>query len=222
MAVGVNYGRQLERADNVAKRPSLINLSKGSQANKLSKLLGALVERGPPGENDGEPESASLFRRPPFVPNCETNIVFIFSVLQSAVSSVVNHRGKPFYRSILESRELCWFSSLTALFLVACIMESFPVMNGLLELRVLPSRKSKLVILGLATTNVLACIVCRMLSELPLERLRENEEVNLSKTKTAADLEVELLKEESEKNLRGVILVSGVITYLVVGSLAKP
>jgi hypothetical protein len=223
MAVGVNYGRQLETADIVVKRPSLIDLTKGSHPDKFSKLLGALAERGPPGENDGEPESASHFRRPPFVPNYATNIVFIFSVLQSAVSSLVNHRGKPFYRSILESSELVVASSITALFSVACIVEFFPPINGWLELRALPSRKSKLVILGLATTNVLACIVCRILSELPLERHKENEEVNSSKTKTAADLEVELLKEESKKNLRDVIMVSGTITYMVVvASLVKP
>jgi magnesium-transporting ATPase (P-type) len=217
MAVGVNYGRQLEGTDNL-KRSSRISFSEGSRPKKVSKLLGALADREFEGHDE---ETTSLFRRPPFRANYETNIVFIFSILQSAVSSLTNHRGEPFYRSILESRELCFASAFTTLFSVVCIAETFPFINTLLELRPLPSRKSKFCILGIATFNILACVFCRILSEIPFKNQAMGPKVN-KEGNNAADLEETLLEEESKQNLRGIFLVFGLMTYLVLDIFSKP
>lgn len=217
MAIGVNYGRRLERVDTLSK-VSLISLAEGSRDRKISKLLGALADRQ--NVDDQIDETMSIFRRPQFRANYETNVVFIFSILQSAVASLTNHRGKPFHRSILESRELCFAACATLLFSTVCIAENFPFINGLLELRPMPSRKSKFIILSIAMVDVLVCIICRIFSEIPLKRYATAPKVN-SESDVAADLEEKLLEEESKQNLRGVFMVFGLLAFLVLEIFSK-
>lgn len=54
-----------------------------------------------------EKQPQSFFRRTPFQPNFVSNAVFIVSMFQNAVITMVNHGGRPFSVSFLESRPLC-------------------------------------------------------------------------------------------------------------------
>jgi len=218
MAVAVSYGRHLEKTSGSIKS-SQIKLVEGRRNKKLGKVLSALAESELQDEN--EKFEPGLFRRPPFRPNYETNIVFIMSILQSTVSSLINHKGKPYYRTILESRELCFVSAVTALFSVVCITGNFPFILDILELRPLPSRKSKYILLGIITFNVLACIGCKTLSEFLFLRKRETTvpRVKVSITKNAADAEETLLIEEAKQNRRGMMITFGLLGYLVLETL---
>ena len=51
--------------------------------------------------------SRSFWRRSPFEPNYLSNHVFVTSVFQHAVIDMVNHSGRPFSVSFMESRGLC-------------------------------------------------------------------------------------------------------------------
>lgn len=55
--------------------------------------------------DDKQPQN--FFRRTPFQPNFVSNAVFIVSIFQNAVITMVNHGGRPFSVSFLESRPLC-------------------------------------------------------------------------------------------------------------------
>ena len=54
-----------------------------------------------------EKQPQNFFRRTPFQPNFVSNAVFIVSMFQNAVITMVNHGGRPFSVSFLESRPLC-------------------------------------------------------------------------------------------------------------------
>ena len=54
-----------------------------------------------------EKQPQSFFRRNPFQPNFVSNAVFIVSIFQNAVITMVNHSGRPFSVTFLESRPLC-------------------------------------------------------------------------------------------------------------------
>ena len=165
MSIGVDYARSLEALAAKSKKSARIQVRERNYPRKLGKFLDALVE-GVGADEEGE---VSFFRRR-FQPNYETNIVFLLSILQSGISSLVNHHGKPFYLSILETKGVCSTSGLTFLFLVACVMETFPRMNRFLEMRGLPGNKSKLSFLGIIVVNVVGCVFCRMISDLSLKK----------------------------------------------------
>ena len=69
----------------------------------------------------------------------------------------MNHKGAPFYGSILESRQLCLFLGASILFVIAGFAETFPTINSILELRQWLSRRAKLTILALCAIDVMAC-----------------------------------------------------------------
>jgi magnesium-transporting ATPase (P-type) len=223
MAIGVNYARQLE-AKGTDKKKSSIRLSNSPHPAKAGKLLSALAARdwgAEESDDNGEQQNTGLLRRPAFRANYETNAVFIFSVLQSAIVNVLNHEGKPFYRSILESQELCFISLLTMVFSLALVLESFPLINRLLELRTLPSLKSKFTFLGIATLNVGACVFCQLLSDTWFREKTGKYPVRKRKERNAADMEEDLLREESKENLKTVFLAVGFGAILVVEMIAK-
>jgi magnesium-transporting ATPase (P-type) len=228
MTVGVNYGRNMESGDTEKGRlmirlsgsvPYPIKAGKLMSALAAQEWVGGIVE-----EEDGsgkEEQSTGLFRRQSFRANYETNTVFIFSILQGALSSVLNHEGKPFYRSILESKELCFFSLLNMLVFLALVLESFPFINNILELRTLPSLRSKLTFLSIAFANVLGCVACQFLSKLLFSEKISTKHIMNPKKRSAADEEVTLLREESKENLKIVVLAFGFAIYLFIDTIAK-
>lgn len=221
MAAGVNYARQLE-ANGTEKKKSGIRLSNSPHPVKFGKLLAALVTRDfniDERDVDDEQKNTGILRRPPFLPNYETNAVFIFSLLQSVLVNVLNHEGKPFYQTILENRDICVFSLFTTLFSLALVLESFPLVNHMLELRPLPSSKSKVTFVGIAALNVAACVFCQVFSGMLFGEKMDKSLVETRKKKIAADKEEELLQEESKENLKLVYLAVFMGTYLVFTSL---
>lgn len=70
----------------------------------LSSLTGSSTS-SPLSLDDKQPQN--FFRRTPFQPNFVSNAVFIVSIFQNAVITMVNHGGRPFSVSFLESRPLC-------------------------------------------------------------------------------------------------------------------
>jgi magnesium-transporting ATPase (P-type) len=187
-------------------------------APKFSALLAALVASQQTKTVD---QSTGLFGRPEFRPNYETNVVFCLSVFQSLVSTIVNHKGAPFYSSVLESRSLCLTAGLAVLCVVACVAETFPLVNAALQLRPWPSRRHKL---SLLTIFLLDSSVCFLL-EWSLSQLfgrRRQQVVNIKvtrtsvdNTKTAADVEDALLQEEVEEN-RAILLAMLVVLLKIV------
>ena len=197
-----------------------------SEGKKLAKLFDSLSKRSlslsntvVDGDND-KSNSNPFFQRPPFRPNYETNSVFIFSVLQSVISALVGHKGSPFYRGILESREFLFVSCITLLFTVICINGSMPSFTNFLEVKPLPSKRSKMIFLGISGVNIIACVFCRWI----MDRLSSGENKNFTTSnhtvkvelkKNAADREEELLLEETKLNRKGLVLFCGFIIYLV-------
>jgi len=152
-----------------------------------------------------------------------TSNAVVMSVLQGTWTALFFHKGKPFYPSILESRQLCRWSALSVVFAVACILETFPFVNAKLELRPWGSTQQKLFLLGLVTLDALACAavewvfrmsVYRKMDETKLQVpvLLTTEELNRTGKTTAADEEEKLLRLESKKNLNFLVkLVFGVV-----------
>lgn len=110
LTCAVNMAKQLE-----VKYPTTpthhgfsINWSdsgKGASAGSLlATLVGSSASNSLHSDTDAPP---SFFRKSPFQPNYIANNVFIVSVFQNAVTAMVNHTGRPFSVSFLESRELC-------------------------------------------------------------------------------------------------------------------
>ena len=224
MAIGVDYARHLEKTVSQPRTATStrIQLRDQNYPGKLGKFLGALTE----GVGANEEGEVGLFRRRKFRPNYETGIVFMLSILQSGVSCLVNHQGKPFYRSILETKDVCVASGLTLLFVVACITETFPAMIRFLEIRRLPGTNSRLTFLSIVVANVAACLCCRILSDISLKINDSDEELSTAKRssrrkRTAADLEEELLKEEENYNLRTMMKFLGGTALLVLESLGR-
>ena len=200
----------------------MIQLSNFPHPPKAGKLLGALaVKDWGEVNHEDENEEGGWFRRPRFHPNFETNIIFIISCLTGAVTSFVNHGGRPFYRGVLESEKFCKLTIMNILFCLALILESVPLLNRILELRQLPSIASKLAILAIALFDVGACMICQYLSDLYFQQTR-NTSPGKKKTsrKSAADMEEELLHQESRRNLRSVALALAFGAYLILDSIA--
>eukprot|EP00536_Pseudo-nitzschia_multiseries_P018215 jgi/Psemu1/328763/estExt_fgenesh1_pg.C_22580002 len=204
MAFSVGYSKRLEHetgAKNDGPRLQLHH-SLGVNSKKIGKLMDTLAKRSAFDRTDteGEKNPNSFFQRAPFRPNYETNSVFILSILQSAISAIVSHKGRPFYRGISESRDLGTVACATLLFAVACITGKLPSVATFLEVKALPSRRSKLIFLGIVAINIAACA---------LSTVEESEK------KTAADREEMLLLEEAEDNWKGLRLFWGILFYLV-------
>lgn len=71
----------------------------------LSSLVGSSAAKHISSDTDAPPQS--FLKSSPFQPNYVSNNVFFMSVFQNAVMALVNHPGRPFSVSFLESRPLC-------------------------------------------------------------------------------------------------------------------
>jgi cation-transporting ATPase 13A1 len=241
MSIGVRYARRLEGASSIGGASKYHLQIEGSNPPKISKMLSALVASSSTGEaskkekdedddddDDDAAGTASLFRRPPFCPNYETNMVFILSILQNMLVSLASHKGKPFYRAILEDRPLTTLSVATLGLCVALIAETAPKLNTLLQLKAMPTKKSQAVFFGIVLLNIVASnLVNRIFSKTDSTIITTEEE----KAKTsnvedcndllAADLEERLLEEESSQNLRSAVIALALLTYLAIEALVK-
>jgi hypothetical protein len=222
MALSVRYAKHLESdaRDSVNEERIRLRQFIASKSSKLEKLLDTLSKRSLIDLPERETTSNPFFQRPPFRPNYKTNCVFIFSILQSALSALVSHKGAPFYRSALESRDLCSISAITFLFVMICITGKVSSISNFLQVKPLPSVRDKLVLLGIVMINIIACIFCRLIIDKLLSTSKSIDHVTMTsdkeiQSKTAADHEIKLLSEEKEYNLKGLRFFYGVIIYFI-------
>ena len=223
MALSVRYAKHIENdiGDSAGETRISLDHSFGSGSIKLGKLFDILSKRSLLDGTKGEANPNPFFQRSPFCPNYETNTVFVLSILQSAISALVGHTGAPFYRSILESRDLCMVSGITLLFVIVCVTGKLPSFTNFLQVKPLPSRHSKLVLLGIILINIIACALCRLIMDNFLSKSKafELEAMAFDKPnqqKNAADHEEKLLSEEMKHNLKGLRVFCGVIAYFTI------
>ena len=223
MTIGVQYAKRLDDdikpAANEGKSKIRLDHMFLSRKKKLGKLVGCLLQQSLSSttQNGGDTSNSNIFSRArPFSPNYQTNSVFIFSVLQSALSALLNHKGSPFYHGILENRDLCRWFCMTFLFVTICITGSMPLITNFLEVRSLPSKRSKLVFLGLSGINIIACVLCRVGCDRLLFTVRFPASNNKIKfKKNAADHEEKLLLEEAALNRKGIVMFCGLVVYFI-------
>ena len=224
MAIGIGYAKHLEsetRDGNENEGRIGLDFILESNSIKLEKLMDTLAKRSLMQATEGETNPNSFFQRAPFRPNYESNIVFLFSILQSAISVLVGHKGAPFYRSILESRDLCVTSGFTLLFVMVCIGGRFSLVTNFLQVKPLPSTFAKLVFFGIIMINIIACVCCRLIMDSFLSaknpcRLDKSTLGMTSQAKNAADHEEKLLSEEREHNLKCLRFFCAMVVYLFV------
>jgi magnesium-transporting ATPase (P-type) len=212
MNLAVGYAKGLEQKSGTKSTFQLQLV--GDHTRKISQMLTAIASSV---SNDGETRSASVFRRPPFRPNYETNAIFVFSVLQNMLVSLTNHRGHPFYRGILESEAFTSLALGVIGFCVACVAESSPRLNSILQLKSLPDRKSRVILLGLVVFNIVASLGVNWLFLGGPSSSDERPKPSSLHTR-AADLEEQLLKEEFDQNLRRCFMGLVVIGYLAISA----
>lgn len=206
MTVGVRTANALEKIYAVPdKHVSKVrwkddDKSRSSTFGALSKALAA-GPRPPKTQEKKKRCGLNLLGRPPFKPNYATNVVFFMSIFQNAVSAIMTHTGKPFYGSILESRQLCLGIGASFLFVIAAVTETFPKLNEFLELRSLPSRTYQRRFLALLAIDLLGCFAAKWaIDGFPVGQEEEKVFVSTSAQENAADKEEALLAEEAEEN----------------------
>jgi hypothetical protein len=228
MSGAVSYSKGLGSLGTLARAGKIGLNSLIPFGDRLGKVVNTLSKYSLQDTEDGSDENNSafsFFRRPAFKPNYETNMVFLFSVIQFVISSVLNHRGRPFYHGILESREFCKACCLSVVFFMVCVTGISPRLNAFLDVKSFPSAKSKLVVVGLAAGNAFCCILFHWLAthffDTNVDKSVENES-NRDRTgsPTAADLEERLLREESETNALMVKMFCGLLVYFLIDIIA--
>ena len=232
LTLGAWYGKHLEFGSREeVKGATQIRAIPVPGASKLNQLSAAMVEKYASHElndDDSSDEEGGFFRRPKFTPNYETNVVFINSIVQAAVSSVINHKGRPFYGSILESRALCNAFGLTVLFAVACVTGSFPLLNRILEIRNFPSRRSMAIVLAIAAIDAGACYLVQLAADqlfLPSSPAGTKDGASSKKkaaTSSAADEEEKLLQEESKQNMFRLLIILCIACQLFLQEMISP
>ena len=229
LTVGVrmgNYLEKLETPETKSLKRKIKTIDRAANTNPLitETLVKALLEAPVVAAGEEEVEKKEkgffgIFYRPPFKPNYTTNFVFLMSIFQYAVSELVNHRGKPFYGSILESRQLTASIGMSILFPVLMLLDAFPVFSDMLELKKMPSKKAKASVLLIFLLDLIGCLVSSKLASSLLEAPAKTDpksSKNVSSKQCAADEEEKILAEESKANavFASVLLMSGM--YFVV------
>jgi len=118
----------------------------------LTTLVGSSSNTSLHSDTDSVPKS--FFKRTPFQPNYIANNVFIMSIFQAAVTTMVNHSGKPFSIGFVESRQLCLSVCSIFLLCIVCISGRMPKLNSFIELAPYPTKASKVALLRLLLLNV--------------------------------------------------------------------
>lgn len=122
---------------------------------------------------------------------------------------------------------LCLWSGLSVIFAVACMLETFPLLNSLLELRPWMAKKHQLFVFSLAIMDSLACLIiercCRQQARKALQSSQLNPGdsnmellmVHRKPKSAAADLEEQMLREEAKKNVTMVGMFASVVAFMV-------
>jgi hypothetical protein len=222
MSWSVSYARSLEETAIQTERCTIKNLT--PFGTRLEKFVNVLAKSPIETDSEDEKKPFHFFRRRPFRPNYETNVVFMFSVLQGALSALMSHQGKPYYQSVLESRAFCKLLCLTVAFFLICVTGSMTQITSFLDVKPFPTWQSKVVIIGLAIGNGVACVLSRwiaaQISSHPIKDIEESSKKRKTEIEVAADLEEKLLQEEEEMNASGIKVFVGLLVYILVDILA--
>lgn len=228
----MRYARKWEnpsgsQTDETERRPLVRSTSHDS---KVSLLLNSLASSIAVVDGASQ-EGTDLFGGTKFVPNFETNAVFMLSILQGTLTTLLFHKGYPFYASILESRMLCLLSGVSIVFLLAMVLETFPVINELLELKPWQSQMQSLIMLAILSADAAACIVAELVCRSAFSSSLEMGGANVSRTtfseggnkqrKTAADEEERSLESESRDNFRVVLKCIAISVVLLLEGLTR-
>lgn len=183
------------------------------------ELFGALGEMFKYRTTTEKMEETSIFRKKRFKPNFVTNTIFILSCFQNTMITLVNHVGRPFNGSVLESRTFCFAVGTSILFCLCATTEAFKPLNQFLELAPNHSRSTKVLLLAIMAFNgmvplILDAICTSLLDEKRWNVLIKSEEAPKS-LGHAADMEQNLLMQE--RNMNTVLMaILGIISLFVV------
>jgi hypothetical protein len=205
-------------------------------------LLNSLLKAPVTSKHDDRPAILKLFQRAPFQPNYITNVVFLSSIFQPAVSTLVNHLGRPFHGAVLEHRQMIVGIGLSLLIPLVLITQGFPIVNGFLELRPWPIESSsvknaQLSILGIFALNFVLSYLLAVVfgskraptvAKTISDEKSDNQQIaetasyfNSTKIITAADREEQLLQEESEENGALVRILFCTVGIVFLSSMAR-
>lgn len=192
----------------------------------MESLLKAPVEVS---QDKEIPAIVKMFQRAPFRPNYPTNVAFLLSVFQPAVSTLMNHRGRPFHGAILEHRQLIVGIGLTILFPLCMLTEGFKSINKLLELRLLPTTRSQLCLMSVFGIDFVASYLITAICKIGQgdegqcdKDSQYNEKGEVPSTgPSAAEREKELLEEEAQENGALVRIMTSAVGMIFLSSLAK-
>lgn len=231
---GVRLARDWEAGSEVAAsaartaQKSLIRPTEAEHPTKASMLLNILNAKR---ESGGHQDVASKKKK--FTPNFETNVVFVLSLFQGILTTLLFHKGKPFYLSILESDRLCQFAGISVLFALACILETWPGMNAFLELRPYARKDQKISVLSIALLDALGCILVEVLCRYFFDPVLEVQQTALlfgyhpmdpkksagSNALTAAEEEEMTLSQQEKANVRFVLKFAAIGAVMLLFSL---
>ena len=226
MRIAVKFADGLSKSYGEPQQPGLtlrLNvLPHGPE--RLRLLTEALVSHTSSSTGKEAGPKTDFLGRPIFRPNYLCNVAFIFSMFQYTISKLLNHKGAPFYESILENRQLCQTAGIMLLFVVACVCETFPSWNAVLGLKRLPSPKAKLILLSILGMNVGVGVLGSLLGT-RISRAEEhgyhsdvNSNTEISPDgEVAADLEERLLEEELSANKKRMLIFVLGAGYMVFG-----
>ena len=214
---GAEFGRRLEDATESSKARSIRIRWAGAGVADALQLSGS---------EDSE-AGTGILGRPKFRPNQVTNAVFLLSIFQNAVISFVNHMGAPYYGKILENRKLTLSIMASLLFAIACVSETFPDINKMLQLAPFPSQKVQVTFLLLFALDLVGCFAIERLSlyflspgrSAALKRANDSSRIESSKATTAADKHEMMLLDEEKQN-RGLVLRLSLLALGFIGKTA--
>lgn len=193
-----------------AKRGLLIRLAQSSTASAVSS-----------GNFESMP-TANLLGRRPFKPNYVTNIVFLLSIFQNTMISIMNHCGLPFHGSLLESKTFCLWSSISVLFVILLTVELQPNINKVLQLAPMNSRPLRVFILLLFAIDGLLVLIVDRLCILFLDKSlwsKLGKDLHYDENSAfAADMEEKLLMSERNTNVNMIRSIAFVMILLLIKS----
>ena len=212
---GAELGRRLEEASESSKAKGIRVRWAGAGIADALQLSGS----------DDDEAGTGILGRPKFRPNQVTNAVFLLSIFQNAVISLVNHMGAPFYGKVLENRKLTLSIMASLLLAIACVSETFPDINKILQLAPFPSQKAQVTFLMLFALDLVGCYAIDRLAlyflsperSAALKEATDSSKIESSKATTAADKHEEMLFEEEKQN-KGLVLR---LTLLALGFIGK-
>lgn len=214
---GADFGRRLEEASENSKARSIRIKWAGAGIGDALQLAGLEGSEGG--------TATGILGRPKFRPNQVTNAVFLLSIVQNAVITLTNHMGAPFYGRILENRNLTLSLMSSLLFAVACVSESFPDVNKMLQLAPFPSQKTQITFLLLIALDLLGCFaiehLCRYFlmpeRSAALQKARDSVEVPATTIgSTAADKHEMMLFDDKQQN-RALVLRLSLVALSFIG-----